>query len=141
MGLLPVADRRDQKRVTGRRDLFLHPDADRRGKTALSETLLFYHLNRHPEGVAILLVPYRSLAAELRGSLVKRLGRMGLPTRCAYGGTVPTGAEVRDLDDTRAIVATPEALSGLLSAEPGFFARVSLVICDEGHLLDGEAVG
>lgn len=111
------------------------------GKTALSETLLFYHLNRHPKDVAILLVPYRSLAAELRGSLVKRLGRMGLPARCAYGGTVPTGDEVRDLEHTRAIVATPESLSGLLSAEPDFFSRVSLVICDEGHLLDGEARG
>lgn len=54
---------------------------------------------------------------------------------------MPTGDEVRDLDDTRAIVATPEALSGLLSAEPDFFARVSFVICDEGHLLDGEARG
>jgi superfamily II DNA/RNA helicase len=111
------------------------------GKTALSETLLFHHLNRHPEDVAILIVPYRSLAAELRGSLVKRLIRMGLSARCAYGGTVPTGDEVRGLDDTRAIVATPEALSGLLSADPGFFARVSLVVCDEGHLLDGEARG
>lgn len=111
------------------------------GKTALSETLLFHHLNRHPQDVAILLVPYRSLAAELRGSLVKRLARMGLPARCAYGGTVPTGDEVRDLDDTRVVVATPEALSGLLSAQPGFFARVSLVICDEGHLLDGKARG
>jgi replicative superfamily II helicase len=111
------------------------------GKTALSETLLFYHLTRHPEDAAILLVPYRSLAAELRGSLVKRLGRMGLPARCAYGGTVPTGDEVRGLEETRAIVATPEALSGLLSVDPDFFARVSLVICDEGHLLDGEARG
>jgi len=111
------------------------------GKTALSETLLFYHLNQNPGDVAILLVPYRSLAAELRGSLVKRLTRMGLPARCAYGGTVPTGDEVRDLDDTRAIVATPEAISGLLSADPDFFARVSLVICDEGHLLDGESRG
>lgn len=111
------------------------------GKTALSETLLFYHLNQHPEDVAILLVPYRSLAAELRGSLVKRLAHMGLPARCVYGGTVPTGDEIRNLDNTRAIVATPEALSGLLSTEPDFFARVSLVICDEGHLLDGEARG
>ncbi|MFN3242153.1 MAG: DEAD/DEAH box helicase [Planctomycetota bacterium] len=111
------------------------------GKTALSETLLFHHLNRNPQDVAILLVPFRSLAAELRGSLAKRLSNMGLPTRCAYGGTVPTGEEVRDLDAARAIVATPEALSGLLSAEPDFYSRVSLVICDEGHLLDGEARG
>ena len=111
------------------------------GKTSLSETLLFYHLNVNPTDVAVLLVPYRSLAAELRGSLVKRLVHMGLPARCAYGGTVPTGDEVRDLAETRALVATPEALSGLLSADPEFFRRVSLVICDEGHLLDGEARG
>lgn len=111
------------------------------GKTALSEALLFYHLNQHPQDVAILLVPYRSLAAELRGSLVKRLVRMGIPARCAYGGTVPSGEEVRDLNDTRAIIATPEAMSGLLSADPSFFARVSLVICDEGHLLDGKSRG
>jgi len=111
------------------------------GKTALSETLLFYHLTKNPKDAAILLVPFRSLAAELRGSLVKSLGRMGLPARCAYGGTVPTGDEVRDLTNTRAIVATPEALSGLLSADPEFFNRVSLVICDEGHLLDGQARG
>lgn len=111
------------------------------GKTALSETLLFFHLKRNPGDVAILLVPYRSLASELRGSLVKRLNRMGLSARCAYGGTVPTGDEVRLLDDTRAIVATPEALSGLLSSDAAFFGRVTLVICDEGHLLDGEARG
>lgn len=111
------------------------------GKTALSETLLFYHLKRNPQDAAILLVPYRSLASELRNSLVKRLNQMGLSARCAYGGTVPTRDEMHGLDDTRAIVATPEALSGLLSADPRFFGRVSLVICDEGHLLDGEERG
>lgn len=113
------------------------------GKTALAETLLFYHLKKNPEDVAVFLVPFRSLASELRGSLVKRLNKMGLFARCAYGGTVPTGDEVRNLESTRAIVATPESLSGLLSAEPAFFARISLIICDEGHLLDsgGRGVG
>lgn len=111
------------------------------GKTALSETLIFYHLKNNPDAVAVLLVPYRSLAFELRGSLVKRLNRMELSARCAYGGTVPTGDEMHDLDDTRAIVATPEALSGLLSAAPDFFGRITLVVCDEGHLLDGQSRG
>ena len=111
------------------------------GKTALSETLLFYHLKANPESAAVLLVPYRSLASELRGTLVRRLNQMELSARCAYGGTVPTRDEVRELDDTRALIATPEALSGLLSADPDFFSRISLVICDEGHLLDGEARG
>jgi len=106
------------------------------GKTALSEILLFHHLRQRPRDAAILLVPYRSLAAELRGTLVRRLGRMGLSARSMYGGTVPMGDEVHALDETRVIVATPEALSGLLSAEKSFFDRTSLVICDEGHLLD-----
>lgn len=111
------------------------------GKTTLCETLLFDHLQRHPDQAAVLLVPYRSLASELRKSLVRQLNGMGINSRCAYGGTVPTGDEVRDLEQTRLIVATPEALSGLLSADQGFASRISLVICDEGHLLGAPSRG
>jgi helicase len=107
------------------------------GKTALCETLLYWHLKRNATDAAVLLVPYRSLASELRRTLVKRLNSMGISARCAYGGTVPSGDEVRGINDARAIVATPEAISGLLSADASFFRRISLVICDEGHLLDG----
>lgn len=113
------------------------------GKTTLCETLLFSHLSARPQDAAILLVPFRSLASELRGTLVRRLNAMGLPSRCAYGGTVPTGEEIHDLDQIRAIIATPESLSGILSADPTFSQRISLVICDEGHLLDsgGRGIG
>jgi helicase len=111
------------------------------GKTALCETLLYWHLKRNPADAAVLLVPYRSLASELRGTVVQRLNRMDISARCAYGGTVPRGDEVHELDQTRAMVATPEALSGLLSADPNFFRRISLVVCDEGHLLDGKGRG
>lgn len=111
------------------------------GKTALCETLLYWHAKTSTSGVAVLVVPYRSLASELRNTVVKRLNRMGISARCAYGGTVPSGEEVSALDDTRVLVATPEALSGLFSADAEFFKRVSLVICDEGHLLDGGGRG
>jgi len=111
------------------------------GKTALCETLLFSHLNRNPGSAAVLLVPYRSLASELRNSLVKRLNEMGISARCAYGGTVPSGDEVRGFDETRALIATPETLSGILSANNAFAKRISLVICDEGHLLDARSRG
>lgn len=111
------------------------------GKTALCETLLYWYANTTVGSAAILLVPYRSLASELRETVVARLTSMGISARCAYGGTVPTGDEVTDLDSTRVMVATPEALSGILSAEPAFFRRIALVICDEGHLLDGEGRG
>lgn len=111
------------------------------GKTTLCETLLYWHLSAHPNDVAVLLVPFRSLASELKGTLVARLNAMGLPARCAYGGSVPSGDEVHGLDRIRAMVATPESLSGILSAEPTFAQRISLVICDEGHLLDSDARG
>lgn len=111
------------------------------GKTTLCETLLYWHLKTHPADAAILLVPYRSLASELRGTLVRRLNKMGLASRCAYGGTVPTGDEIHGLGQVRAMIATPESLSGILSADLAFAQRVSLVICDEGHLLDGGGRG
>lgn len=110
------------------------------GKTALSEAILYWHAKTRSAEVAILLVPYRSLASELRGSLVRHLNELGIAAKCIYGGTVPSGDEVHDLANTRVIVATPEALSGLLGAGD-LVPRVSLVICDEGHLLDGEKRG
>ena len=111
------------------------------GKTALCEALLYWHAKQPESGVAILLVPYRSLASELRRSLVRRLNAIGIRSRCAYGGTVPVGDELRALDETQVLVATPEALSGALTADAALFRSVSLVICDEGHLLDGGARG
>jgi hypothetical protein len=111
------------------------------GKTALCETLLFAHATSQPGEVAVLLVPLRALASELRATLVQRLIEMGITARCAYAGTVPRGAESDDLDETQVLVATPESLSGLLSANRLFARRISLVICDEGHLLDASGRG
>nr|WP_314706208.1 DEAD/DEAH box helicase [uncultured Comamonas sp.] len=110
------------------------------GKTTLMETLLYWHAGKTQTDIAILLVPYRSLASELKGSLVRHLNDLRIPAKCIYGGTVPAGDEVHDLAATRVIIATPEALSGLLNAGE-LVPRISLVICDEGHLLDGEGRG
>ena len=111
------------------------------GKTALTETLIFDHLTRAPESMAILLVPYRALARELRGSVGRHLTAMGLRSRTVYGGTVPGVEESEDLEDVRVIIATPEALTGLVGAHPELLEAISLVVCDEGHLLDSDARG
>ena len=105
------------------------------GKTALTETLLFHHARANPGSVAVLIVPYRSLASELRRTMVRRLVAIGVAARSSYGGSVPVGDETRDLDDLDVLVATPETLSGLLGANDSFYRRISLVICDEGQLL------
>ena len=111
------------------------------GKTALCETLLYYHAQATPGSLGVLLVPYRSLASELRRTMVRRLSSLGLRSACMYGGTVPTQGEATDLVDVSMLVATPESLSGLLGADPGLYQRVSLLICDEGHLLDRDSRG
>lgn len=111
------------------------------GKTALTETLIYDHLTRSPDSKAVLLVPYRALARELRGSVGRHLTSMGLLSRTVYGGTVPGIEESEDLDDVRVIIATPEALTGLIGAHPELLPAISLVVCDEGHLLDSGARG
>jgi replicative superfamily II helicase len=130
-----------ERGLLGRTDTFSLQMPTGAGKTTLCETLLYWHAKRNALDASVLLVPYRSLASELRTTVVKRLNAMNVSARCAYGGTVPAGDEVRDLATTRVLVATPEALSGLLSANTEFFQRISLVICDEGHLLDGVGRG
>jgi len=111
------------------------------GKTALTETLIYDHLVERPADVAALLVPYRSLARELRTTMAARLTQMGFATRTVYGGTVPTPEETQDLDTIRAVIATPEAMTGLLGSVPEFADRISLLVCDEGHLLDADGRG
>lgn len=111
------------------------------GKTTLSETLFYDHLKSNSDAVAVLLVPYRSLAAELKKSLVRHMGKLGMRSMAIYGGTVPVGEEAASLERVRALVATPEALSGLLVANPSFFERITLLACDEGHLLDSDSRG
>ncbi|MGY4712798.1 DEAD/DEAH box helicase [Mycolicibacterium sp. CBM1] len=111
------------------------------GKTALAEALLFSHLSSDPASKAVLLVPYRALARELRYSVGRHLTGMGMQTRTVYGGTVPSPEEGEDLDSVRAIIATPEALVGLLGAHPEIASEISLVVCDEGHLLADDSRG
>lgn len=111
------------------------------GKTALTEVLLYRHLNLNPTSKAVLVVPLRSLAAELKYSVAKRLTEMGLPTRSVYGGSVPSPDEVGEASTARALITTPEALSGLLGATPDLMSEISLVVVDEGHLLDAGSRG
>ncbi|WP_029263987.1 MULTISPECIES: DEAD/DEAH box helicase [unclassified Microbacterium] len=111
------------------------------GKTALTEALIFNQLAESPDGRAVLLVPYRALAKELRGTVGRHLSGMGLHTRTIYGGTVPGVEDAEDLDSVRVFIATPEAMTGLLGAHSELLPTISLVVCDEGHLLGSESRG
>lgn len=115
------------------------------GKTALTETLIFSHLSRRAgDDLAVVLVPFRSLGTELRASLGENLTSLGYPTRTIYGGIVPSPEETDDLAAVKVIIATPESMTGLFDSAPELADRLTLLVCDEGHLLDskgGRGVG
>lgn len=46
-----------------------------------------------------------------------------------------------DLESLSVIISTPESFIGLLGVQPELLERVTLVVCDEGHLLDSDARG
>jgi helicase len=111
------------------------------GKTALMETLIFSHLTNSPNDLVILLVPFRALARELRTTLAGRLNGVGFRTRTIYGGSVPTEEERAGIEGLSVLIATPESFIGLLGSQPELLARITLVVCDEGHLLDSDSRG
>ncbi|MCX6396706.1 MAG: DEAD/DEAH box helicase [Propionibacteriales bacterium] len=111
------------------------------GKTALTETLIYNHLVGNDTDLAVLLVPFRSLGSELRASLGQNLTDLGYPTKTVYGGIVPSSEETSDIESARVIIATPESLTGLLDSVPELLDRLTLLVCDEGHLVESEGRG
>jgi hypothetical protein len=139
VGLLSFTNTSHQRRASPKRRYVFPPGANRcRKNYALRDSPL---LARQDICWICLYIASPISLAGFRATVhvskaAQRSRHLGISARCAYGGTVPTGDEIQDIDTLRVLVATPEALSGTLSAEPDFFQRISLVICDEGHLLD-----
>ena len=110
------------------------------GKTAICELIIFNHTLHNP-GKVLFLAPYRALAAELRGGFGRRLAALGISSKSVYGGHVPDNEERAAIQDVDVLIATPEKFLAVESAIPGVYDSFSLVICDEGHLLDDTTCG
>jgi helicase len=106
------------------------------GKTALCELLIFNHLKKYPGSKILFLAPFRSLASELKTGLSKRLDRLNVSSRSIYGGNVPTEEEKNAIKNVDLVISTPEKFIAVSNILPDVFSMFSLIICDEGHLLD-----
>lgn len=111
------------------------------GKTALCELIIYYHLKKNKNSKVILLAPFRALASELKISMGKRLKPYGIKVKGLYGGNAPTTNDKQSIDESNLLIATPEKMMGIEDVMPEVFLNVSLVICDEGHLLDDSSRG
>lgn len=105
------------------------------GKSYITELLIYQELKRNPMGRVLYLAPLRSLSRELKERFRKVGKKLNIKCSCKYGGNVLDEGDA-SLEEAQLLVATPETfitLEGVLDEELKSF---SLIICDEGQLLD-----
>jgi helicase len=111
------------------------------GKTAICELIIFNEFNKNPDCKILYLAPFRALAAELKQSFGKNLSQLGISSKTIYGGNIPTASEKELIQNVTLLISTPEKFMALESSVKDFLKNFSLIICDEGHLLDDENRG
>lgn len=110
------------------------------GKTAICELIILNHILRHG-GKVLFLAPFRALASELKNGFSRRLADLGISSKTIYGGNIPTQEERDAIQDVQVLIATPEKFMAIESVLADVYNLFSLVICDEGHLLDDKNRG
>lgn len=105
------------------------------GKTFLTELLVFQELKNNPDAKILYLAPLRSLSRELK----ERYGRLsyefGFDFRATYGGYTAS-AEEETIENAKLLIATPETFITLEGTIDNLTKGYTLVICDEGQLLE-----
>lgn len=105
------------------------------GKSYITELLIYKELRTNPHAKVLYLAPLRSLSRELQ-SRFRRVGSLlDFTTRAIYGGSTFT-IDQNILKDARLLISTPESFSILEDSLEEQLTQFSLVICDEGQLLD-----
>ncbi|MFN3852197.1 MAG: DEAD/DEAH box helicase [Spirosomataceae bacterium] len=106
------------------------------GKTAICELLIYNEHKNNPNCKILYLAPFRALAAELKQSFGRNLSRLGISSKTIFGGNIPTGAEKELIQNVTLLIATPEKFMALENSIADFLREFTMIICDEGHLLD-----
>lgn len=111
------------------------------GKTSLAEILIYNHLKTNPGSKVLFLSPFRALASELKKSFQKSLGSVGIKSKALYGGNIPTFQEKIAVEDSQLLICTPEKFTAIETVISDFKSSFSMIICDEGHLIDSSSRG
>jgi len=111
------------------------------GKTTLTEIIIYHYIKKHPGRKVLFIAPYRALASELKNDFNRRLRRMGIAAKTIYGGNVESLEERGAIDEVDLLVTTPEKFIAIENINNHVSDMFSLVICDEGHLLDDQQRG
>ena len=110
------------------------------GKTFLTELLVFQELKNNPDAKILYLAPLRSLSRELKERYSRLSHEFGFDFRAAYGGCT-TSAEEETIENAKLLIATPETFTTLEGTIDDLTEGYTLVICDEGQLLEDRSRG
>lgn len=105
------------------------------GKSYITELLIYQEIKRNPQAKILYLAPLRSLSRELKVRFRTVGKRLNIKCACKYGGNVIDEGDA-SLEEAQLLISTPETfitLEGVLEEE---LREFSLIICDEGQLLD-----
>lgn len=106
------------------------------GKTAICELVIYNEVKKNPNVKILYLAPFRALAAELKESFGKNLRRLGIRSRTIYGGDIPSASQRLLIQNVSLLISTPEKFIALENTFSEFLDDFTLIICDEGHLLN-----
>ena len=105
------------------------------GKTFLTELLVFQELRNNPNAKILYLAPLRPLSRELKERYGRLSHEFGFDFRAAYGGCTAS-AEEETIENAKLLIATPETFTTLEGTIDDLTEGYTLVICDEGQLLE-----
>lgn len=110
------------------------------GKSFITELLIYQEIKNNPDAKVLYLAPLRSLSHELKLKYGKISKALGFTYRCIYGGSSITITETF-LKDADMLITTPETLMSLEGSDQDLLSLFTLVICDEGQLLESTTRG
>ncbi len=110
------------------------------GKSYITELLIHYEIKRNPQARVLYLAPLRALSRELRDRFRKIHKGLGFTYATKYGGSAASIVE-DGLEDAQLLVATPESFMSIESYSQETLDSFTLVICDEGQLLEDKSRG
>lgn len=108
------------------------------GKSYITELLIYQELQKTSNAKILYLAPLRSLGHELREKYKNISRQLGFTYRSLYGGSSITSTEAI-LAEADLFITTPETFMSLEGAIDNILRQFTLVICDEGQLI--ESVG
>lgn len=108
------------------------------GKSYITELLIYQELKKTPNAKILYLAPLRSLGHELREKYRSISSQLDFTYRSLYGGSSMTGTEAI-LAEADLFITTPETFMSLEGSIDDILRQFTLVICDEGQLI--ESVG